>query len=70
MDIAFVEQVDIFDRSVVARQQLHMILLNDGGLLDDSTVFVGNTTRKETRPLPVGEGVAVEFFQLPAQVGD
>ncbi len=70
MDIAFIEQVDILDRSVVARQQLHMILLNDCGLFDDSAVLVGDTTRKEPRPLRIGKGITVEFFQLSAQVGD
>ena len=70
MDIALIEQVDILDRPVIARQQLYVILLNDCGLFDDSAVFVGDTTRKEPRPLPVGKGVAIEFFQLPAQVGD
>ena len=69
-DIAFIEQVDILDRSVVARQQLHMILLNDCGLFDDSAVLAGDTTRKEPRPLRIGKGITVEFFQLPAQVGD
>ena len=70
MDIAFIEQVDILDRSVVARQQLHMIFLNDGSLFDDSAVFVGDTTRKEPRPLSVGKVIAIEFLQLAAQVGD
>lgn len=70
MDIGLVEQVDILDCSVVACQQLHMVFLNDGGLFDDSAVLVGYTTREEPRPLPVSKGVAVEFFQLPAQVGD
>lgn len=70
MDIGLVEQVDIFDCPVVVCQQLHMVFLNDGGLFYDSAVLVGNTPRKEARPLLVGKGVAVEFFQLAAQVGD
>ena len=70
MNVALIEQVDILDRSVIARQQLYMILLNDGGLLYNSAVLVGNTARKKARPLPVGKGIVVQFFQLPAQVGD
>lgn len=70
VDIGLVEQVDIFDCPVVARQQLHMVFLNDGGLLYNSTVLVGKTTRKETRPLGIRKRIVVEFLQLTAQVGN
>ena len=70
MDIGLVEQVDILDCSVVACQQLHMVFLNDGGLFDDSAVFVGNTPRKEMRPLGIRKRIVVEFLQLTAQVGN
>ena len=68
VDIDLVEQVDILDCSVVARQQLHMVFLNDGGLLYNSTVLVGKTTRKETRPLGIRKRIVIEFLQLTAQV--
>ena len=70
VDIALVEQIDILDCSVVARQQLHMVFLNDGGLLYNSTVLVGKTTRKETRPLGIRKRIVIEFLQLTAQVGN
>ena len=70
VDIAFVEQINIFDRSVVACQQLDEILLNNGGFIDDARIGIGNTTCKETRPLRVGEGIVVQFLQLQPQVGD
>ena len=47
-----------------------MVFLNDGGLLYNSTVLVGKTTRKETRPLGIRKRIVIEFLQLTAQVGN
>ena len=66
---SLVEQIDVFRRAIVTRQQLNEILLNDGGLFDNACIRIGDVACKETRPLRIGKGVVVQPFQLMPQVG-
>ena len=70
VDVLFVNQRDIFRTSVIAPQDLHIILLNLAGLFRNAVVGVGNALGKEPLPFAVGKMIVVQRFELCAQVGD
>lgn len=70
VNVLFVNQRDIFRTSVIAPQNLHIVLLNFAGLFRNAVVGVGNALGKEPLPFAVGKAVVVQRFELCAQVGD
>lgn len=70
VDVLFVDQRDIFRTSVIAPQNLHIVLLNFAGLFRNAVIGVGNALGKEPLPFDVGKAVVVQHFQLCAQVGN
>lgn len=70
VDLLFVDEGDVFGGAVVPVEHLDKILLDLAGLFQNVLVGVGNDTGEELIPLAVGELVAVQGLQLPAQVGD
>ena len=70
VNVLFVNQRDIFRTSVIAPQNLHIVLLNLAGLFRNAVVGIGNALGKEPLPFAVGKAVVVQRFQLCAQVGD
>lgn len=70
VNVLFVNQRDIFRTSVIAPQNLHIVLLHFAGLFRNAVVGIGNALGKEPLPFAVGKAVVVQHFQLCAQVGD
>ena len=70
VNVLFVNQCDIFRTSVIAPQDLHIVLLHFAGLFRNAVVGVGNALGKEPLPFAVGKAVIVQRFELFAQVGD
>ena len=70
VDVLFVNQRNIFRTSVIAPQDLHIVLLHFAGLFRNAVVGIGNALGKEPLPFAVGKAVVVQHFQLCAQVGD
>ena len=70
VNVLFVNQRDIFRTSVIAPQNLHIILLHFAGLFRNAVIGIGNALGKEPLPFAVGKAVVVQRFQLCAQVGD
>ena len=70
MDIFPVKDAEVFLFAVVEEKGLHVILLDEPGLLHDAVVLVGKDGGIEALPLRVGKGDVVERFHLPAQVAD
>ena len=68
VDVLFVNQRDIFRTSVIAPQDLHIVLLHFAGLFRNAVVGIGNALGKEPLPFAVGKAVVVQRFQLCAQV--
>ena len=70
VDVFLVQQGDVFGSAVVPAQHLNEILLHLAGLFHNVLVGVGQRLVEKTVPLAVGKVVAVEGFQLTAQVCD
>ena len=70
VDVLFVQQVDVFGRTAVLPQHLHMIELNPARLFQNPVVCAHDAVPKEARPLAVRKGVVVQPLQLTAEVGD
>ena len=70
VNVLFVNQCDIFRTSVIAPQNLHIVLLHFAGLFRNAVVGIGNALGKEPLPFAVGKAVVVQRFKLRAQVGD
>ena len=70
VDVLFVQQVDVFGRAAVLPQHLHMIELNPARLFQNAVVRARDAVLEKARPLAVRESVAVQEFQLAAEVGD
>ena len=70
VNVLFVNQRDIFRTSVIAPQDLHIVLLHFAGLFRNAVVGVGNALGKEPLPFAVGKMIVVQRFELCAQVGD
>ena len=70
VNVLFVNQRDIFRTSVIAPQDLHIVLLNLAGLFRNAVVGIGNALGKEPLPFAIGKAVVVQRFELCAQVGD
>ena len=70
VNVLFVNQRDIFRTSVIAPQNLHIVLLNFAGLFRNAVIGVGNALGKESLPFAVGKMIVVQRFELCAQVGD
>ena len=69
MDVLLINQSDILALTGVPPEDLHKVLLDAAGLVLDAVVGVGDALAKEPLPLGTGEGVAVQFLQLLAEVG-
>ena len=70
MDVPLVDQQDVLERPVVAREHLDVVLLDPRRLLDDSLVRAGDLLGEEPLPLVVAELDPVQRLELRAQVGD
>ena len=70
VDVLFVQQVDVFGRTAVLPQHLHMIELNPARLFQDTVVRARDAVFEKARPLAVRESVVVQPLQLAAEVGD
>lgn len=70
VNVLFVNQRDIFRTSVIAPQNLHIVLLHFAGLFRNAVVGIGDALGKEPLPFAVGKAVVVQRFKLRAQVGD
>ena len=70
VDVGFVEEVDVFLRSVVTVENLDMIFLDQAGFLFDSAILIGYFVFEELIPLLVGERITVEQLKLGAKVVD
>lgn len=70
VDVLFVQQVDVFGRTAVLPQHLHMIELNPARLFQNAVVCARDAVPKEARPLAVRKNVVVQPLQLAAEVGD
>ena len=70
MDALLVDQVDVLGAAVVALQDLNVVFLDAGGLLDDAVVGPGDLLAEELLPFLVTERDLVQRLQLAAQVGD
>ena len=70
VNVLFVNQRDIFRTSVIAPQNLHIVLLNLAVLFRNAVVGIGNALGKEPLPFAVGKMIVVQRFELCAQVGD
>ena len=46
MDVRLVDQVDVLGRAVVALEDLDVVFLDAGGLLDDAVVLAGDRSVK------------------------
>ena len=69
VDVGLVDQVDVLGRAVVALEDLDVVFLDAGGLLDDPVVLARDRLVEEPLPLGVGELDLVQRFELGAQVG-
>ena len=70
VDVLFVQQVDVFGRTAVLPQHLHMIELNPARLFQNAVVCARDAVFEKARPLAVRKGVVVQTLQLAAEVGD
>ena len=70
VDVLFVEQIDIFRTAIIAFQNLHMVVLNFAGFLDDALVGAGDTFAEKPRPFIVRERNTVQRFKLAAEICD
>ena len=70
VDVLFVDQRDVLGRAIIANQHLHVILLDFSGLICDAVVGIGDAVAEKALPFILGEGIAVQLFQLRTQVGD
>ena len=70
VDVLFVQQVDVFGRTAVLPQHLHMIELNPSRLFQNPVVCARDAVFEKARPLAVRKNVVVQEFQLAAEVGD
>lgn len=70
VDVLFVQQVDVFGRTAVLPQHLHMIELNPARLFQNPVVCARDAVLKKARPLAARKGVVVQALQLAAEVGD
>ena len=70
VDVLFVQQVDVFGRTAVLPQHLHMIELNPARLFQNAVVCARDAVLKKARPLAVRKGVVIQPLQLAAEVGD
>ena len=70
VDVLFVDEGDVFGGAVVAVKHLNKVLLDAACFFDDTVVFVGDAAVKELLPLAVCETIAVELFELRAEVLD
>lgn len=70
VDVFFIQQVDVFGRTAVLPQHLHMIELNPARLFQNAVVRACDAVLEKARPLAVRKGVVVQTLQLAAEVGD
>ena len=70
MDVFFVDQRDVFGASVVALQDLHVVILYLARFFRDALVCGGDILCEKPLPFVVGEGDVVQQLQMAAQVGD
>ena len=70
MYVLLVDQQDILAAAVVPFQNLDKILLDLPGLLHDMLVGIGDALCQKTGPLGIGEGIAVQPFELRPQIGE
>ncbi len=70
VDVPLVDQADVLERPVVAREDLDVVLLDPRRLLDDPLVRARDLLGEEPLPLVVAELDPVERLELRAQVGD
>ena len=70
VDVLLIDEGDIFGGAVIPPQHLHKVLLDFPGLLHNMLVGVGDGIGEEPLPLPIGELVAIQSFQVAAQVGN
>ena len=70
VNILLVDERDIHGSAVLPGEILHIVFLNPAGLFHDAVVFAGDPGGEKALPLPVGETVVIEFFQLFPQIVD
>ena len=69
VDVLLINEGDILALAGVPPEDLHKVLLDAAGLVLDAIVGVGDALAEKPLPLGIGEGVAVQFLQLLAEVG-
>ena len=70
VNVLFVEEVDVLGGTVIALENLDMVGLDFAGLFDDTLVLTGKVVGEKPVPFVFGKGIAIEQFQLMAQIGD
>jgi len=59
VDVFLVYQVNVLHRSIIAHQQLNVVLLYDDSLFHNAVIAVGNLVGKERLPFIVGKFIIV-----------
>ena len=70
MNVLFIDQGDILGRTIITLQNLDKVLLDFPGLLNDMFVRICQGILEKTVPFGIGEGIAVQDFQLLSEVYD
>jgi hypothetical protein len=69
-DTVLIDKLDVALCAVIAFQELHVLPLDDLGLLDYAIAFMGELRLEETLPFLVGELDAVQTFELMPEIGN
>lgn len=68
MDVAAVNQFEVFNGAVIEQAALDGFSLDDFGFVSNGGGGIGDNGGVEAFPFRVGQGVVVEFLELGAQV--
>ena len=68
MNMVFVDQLDVFGRSVIPFEHLDIVFLDLSGLLDNMFIGIGQIFLKESLPFLIGKSDIIQLFQLKTKI--